>query len=48
MLRRINKEATVVEARLQKVAVRLGVRNRGARETVFTSRDIDSPKADLL
>jgi len=48
MLRRINREAAVVEARLQRIAARLSVGNWRELEKLFTSRGIDSPEVDLL
>ena len=48
MLRRINRETAMVEARLQRVAVRLGVGNWRELEKLLTSRGIDNPEVDLL
>jgi len=48
MLRKVNREAAVVEARLQKIAVRLGVGNWRGLEKLLTSRGIDNPEVDLL
>jgi len=48
MLRKVNREAAVVEARLQKIAVRLGVGNWRELEKLLTSRGIDNPEVDLL
>jgi len=48
MLRKINREAAVVEARLQKTAVRLGVGDWRELEKLLTSRGIDNPEVDLL
>jgi len=48
MLKRINREAAVVEARLQRIAIRLGVESWRNLEKLFTSRDIDNPEVDLL
>ncbi len=48
MLRRINREAAVVEARLQRIAARLGVEDWRELEKLLTSRGIDNPEIDLL
>ncbi|MEB3758096.1 MAG: hypothetical protein GSR76_04505 [Desulfurococcales archaeon] len=48
MLRRINKEAAVVEARLQRIAASLGVGDWRELEKLLTSRGIDNPEMDLL
>ncbi|MEM0047981.1 MAG: hypothetical protein QXG81_05390 [Ignisphaera sp.] len=48
MLKRINREAAVVEARLQKIATKLGVGDWRELEELFTSRGIDNPEVDLL
>jgi len=48
MLRRINRETAMVEARLQRVAARLGVGNWRELEKLLTSRGIDNPEVDLL
>ncbi len=48
MLRRINREAAMAEARLQRIATRLGVGNWRELEKLFTSRGIDNPEVDLL
>ncbi len=48
MLRRINREAVVVEARLQRIAARLGVGDWRELEKLLTSRGIDNPEIDLL
>ena len=48
MLRRINREAAVVEARLQRIATSLGVGDWRELEKLLTSRGIDNPEMDLL
>ena len=48
LLRRINREAVVVEARLQRIAAKLGVGNWRELEDLLTSRGIDNPEIDLL
>ena len=48
MLRRINREAAVVEARLQRIAARLGVGDWRELEELLTGRGIDNPEVDLL
>ena len=48
MLRRIDREAAVVEARLQRMAARLGVGDWKELEKLLTSRGIDNPEVDLL
>ncbi len=48
MLRRINREAAVVEARLQRIAARLGIEDWRELEKLLTSRGIDNPEIDLL
>ncbi len=48
MLRRINREAAVVEARLQRIAARLGVEDWRELEKLLTGRGIDNPEIDLL
>ncbi|MEB3778842.1 MAG: hypothetical protein GSR85_01220 [Desulfurococcales archaeon] len=48
MLRRINREAAVVKARLQRIAARLGVGNWRELEKLLTSRGIDNLEIDLL
>jgi len=48
LLRRINREAAVVEARLQRIATRLGVRDWRELEKLLTSRGFDNPEVDLL
>lgn len=48
MLKRINREAAVVEARLQKIAAKLGVGDWRELEELFASRGIDNPEVDLL
>ena len=48
MLRRINREATVLEARLQRIATNLGVGDWRELEKLLISRGIDNPEIDLL
>jgi len=48
LLRKINRETAVVEARLQKIAVRLGVENWRELEKLLTSKGVDNPEIDLL
>ena len=48
MLRKINREITVVEARLQRIATRLGVGSWRELEKLFAGKDIDNPEMDML
>ena len=48
MLGRINREAAAVEAKLQRIATRLGVGDWKELEKLLTSRGIDNPEVDLL
>ncbi len=48
MLRKINREIALVEARLQRIAVRLGASNWEELEKLFTETGIDNPEVDLL
>ena len=48
VLRKIDREITSVEVRLQRMAVRLGVNNWRELEKVFSERGIDNPEMDLL
>jgi len=48
MLEKINREAAVVETRLQKIAARLGVGNWRELERLLAGRGIDNPEVDLL
>jgi hypothetical protein len=48
MLRRINQEIALVEARLQRIATRLGAKSWRELEKLFSEKDIDSPEADML
>jgi len=48
MLRKINREIAVVEARLQKIAVGLGIEDWRELEKLLVSRGIDNPEIDLL
>jgi len=48
LLRKINREAAAVEARLQKIAAKLGVGDWRELEKLLTSGGIDNPEIDLL
>ena len=48
MLRKINREIALVEARLQRIAVRLSASNWEELEKLFTETGIDNPEVDLL
>ena len=48
MLRRINREIAVIEARLQRMAVRLGVSSWRELEELFTGKGLDNPEVDML
>ena len=48
MLRKINREIALVEARLQRIAVRLSASNWEELEKLFTETSIDNPEVDLL
>ncbi len=47
-MRKIDREITSVEIRLQRMAVRFGVNNWRELEKVFSERGIDNPEMDLL
>ena len=48
MLGKINREIALVEARLQRIAVRLCASNWEELEKLFTETGIDNPEVDLL
>jgi len=48
LLRKINREAAAVEARLQKIAAKLGVGDWRELEKLLTSKGVDNPEIDLL
>ncbi len=48
MLRKVNREIARVEARLQAMAMGLGVSSWSELERLFTGKGVDSPEIDLL
>ena len=48
MLRKVNREMASVEARLQKMAARLGARNWKELERIFMKENIDNPEVDMI
>lgn len=48
MLRKINREKALVEAKLHRMALRLGYDDWRELEKLFLGKDIDNPEVDLL
>ena len=48
MLRKVNREIAVIEARLQRMAARLGVSSWRELEELFTGKGLDNPEVDML
>jgi len=48
MLKKINREAAVVETRLQRIAVKLSAEDWKDLDKLFTSKGVDNPEMDLL
>ncbi len=48
MLRKVNRDIAVTEARLQRMAIRLGASDWRELEKVFAGRNVDNPEVDML